>query len=280
MKRIQLSNAWLKSAMFAIAIATAATAGAQSSDPDAPTPLMSNSIEGIANGKKATLTFYSFAAGPGDLRLTVDSTSNEYSVLYTIEILSADDFESIEKISAMAAGDSRRLKKTITLAEREPLILKIATPKDDTVKWIKYKIRLEGNVELSAGAVPYPANASAPPSMPPMPDPGMAPPPTDAALPPLPPDATMPPMPPMPPDAPMAPEPPPAPPQANAMLTGVNQVLGAIPGDGSQSTSKFLTKLVNGLNALQSAGTLTIEMKDGTVQQIDLTKVKKMKVLK
>jgi hypothetical protein len=280
MKRIQLSNAWLKSAMFAIAIATAATAGAQSSDPDAPTPLMSNSVEGIANGKKATLTFYSFAAGPGDLRLTVDSTSNEYSVLYTIEILSADDFESIEKISAMAAGDSRRLKKTITLAEREPLILKIATPKDDTVKWIKYKIRLEGNVELSAGAVPYPAAAGAPPmaSMPPMSPDAMPPLPPDASLPPLPPDSgAMTP----PPDAPMAPEPPPPPPpQANAMLSGVTQVLGAIPGDGSQSTSKFLTKLVNGLNALQSAGTLTIEMKDGTFQQIDLTKVKKMSVLK
>ena len=279
MKSLQSSNAWLKGAMFAIAIASAAAASAQSSDPDAPTPLTSNSVEGIANGKKATLAFYSFAAGPGDLRLTVDSTSDNYSVVYTVEILSADDFESIEKISAMATDDSKRLKKTITLAERQSLLLKISTPKDDTVKWLKYKVRLEGAVELASGSMPYPGAASGSSMTPPMPTTT-----ADATMPPLPPFPTdsMPPLP----DAPISPADPSAvspeapAPQSTPLLSGVAPVVGGMAGDGSQSVGKFLTKLINGLNALQSSGTLTIEMKDGTVQQVDLTKIKKMFVNK
>jgi hypothetical protein len=269
----QLSNSWLRSAMLAVAVAAAVSAVAQSSDPDAPTPLSGNRVEGMANGKKATLTFYSFAAGPGDLRLTIDSTSDQYSVLYTIEVLSADDFESIEAVSAMATADSKRVVKTITLAGRESLLLKIATPKDDTVKWLKYKIRLDGAVEAGGGALvsaiapatdyAVPAEATMQPAV----DQTMAVPPQEPATP----------------ELAVSPEPeagaaPPAP-QANPMFA-IAQTVPGMGGDGGPPTSKFLTKLVNGLNALQSSGTLMVEMKDGTVQQIDLAKVRKMSVRK
>jgi hypothetical protein len=269
----QVSNSWLRSAMLAVAVAAAVSAGAQSSDPDAPTPLSGNRVEGMANGKKATLAFYSFTAGPGDLRVIVDSTSDQYSVLYTIEIISAEDFESIETITAMATGDSKRLVKTVTLAGRETLLLKIATPKDDTVKWLKYKVRFEGPVESAGGAM---ASAIAPApefsvpaeaTMQPAADPAVALPPQETAAP----------------ELAGSPEPvavaAPVVSQANPLLA-VAQMVPGMGGEGGQPTGKFLTKLVNGLNALQSSGTLMVEMKDGTVQQIDLAKVRKMSVRK
>jgi hypothetical protein len=259
--------------MVAVAVAVAVSAAAQSSDPDAPTPLSGNRVEGMANGKKASLAFYSFAAGPGDVRLTIDSTSDQYSVLYTIEVLSADDFESIEAVSAMATADSKRVVKTITLAERQPLLLKIATPKDDTVKWLKYRIRFDGAVDAGGGAmisaiapaVEYAVPADA--AMQPAADPSMTVPPQEPATA----------------ELAVAPEPvagaTPSASQASPMLA-VAQMVPGMGGDSAQPTGKFLTKLVNGLNALQSSGTLMVEMKDGSVQQIDLAKVRKMSVKK
>src|SRR6476620_6715568 len=49
-----------------------ASAAAQSTDRDNPTPLASNEIRGNAIGKKVEY-YYTFLAGPGEVILTVDS---------------------------------------------------------------------------------------------------------------------------------------------------------------------------------------------------------------
>lgn len=245
---------------------SAAPAVAQSGDPDNPATLPSNVIEGKVAPRKATVSYYRFTAGPGDLKVTADSSTDYYSLPFTIELLSASDSDSIGKLSVTAGDTSKRVVQTFTLNDRRPVLLKIATPEDKTVEWLKYKLRLDGPVELAAAvpAVPTTAGVAAAPaiSAQSMASPGEPTPPTASAA-----DMTAP--------APSAH-------MTAAAAEPVSTPATAAASVVSQTTagSNLLSKVFGGMSVMPSTGMLVITMKDGSVQQIDLSQVKQMTVKK
>src|SRR6187455_699581 len=67
----------------------------QSEDRDSPTPVSSNVIEGEGDGK-ATTYYYSFSAGPGDLKVTVDGKTDNYSSPLRVKLSDEDGKELLD----------------------------------------------------------------------------------------------------------------------------------------------------------------------------------------
>jgi hypothetical protein len=232
----------MKTLLISLALITRSASMAMASDLDHPTPLPTNVVEGKASGRTSTTTYYSFTAGPGDLTLTVDGTTNYYSTFFDIELLSASDFQSLGAFAAPAADSSKRTLQTIPVAGARPVILKISTRQDNSVLWLQYKVSLSGAVDLAAPSAAVAPSPSPLPVEVPVAISGAVP----CAAPPAAPDTPI-------------PEPPPVP---------------ALPG--GKISNGLLDRLLGALPVAPSTGTMSIEMKDGTVQQIDLTAVKRI----
>jgi hypothetical protein len=193
---------------------------------DVATVLETNVIEAQVPGAKGSVAFYSFTAGPGEVKLTIDLETNEYSTTADLELLRAEDLAPIGKESVMTRGTpSQQTVKSFVLPARQAVFLKITTRDDSTMKWVKYRIRIDG-AELADAAMAPPAapDLSSLPDMPAVPE------------------------------APSLPNVPNLPKAPNLLKS----LLGGLP--------------------LPTTGMLRIEMKDGTVQQIDLKKVKNVSV--
>jgi hypothetical protein len=242
--------------LFPLLATLAIPALAQSSDPDNPTPLSANAIEGKVGGAKQSVRYYRFTAGPGDVKVSVDASTDYYSTTIKLDLLSAADSTELGSLSAMAANPVRRSVQTFTLNDRQPVVLKIATPEDKTVKWLQYKVRVEGAVELDTAV----ATPTVPPAV--APD---AHAPVDAAVAPSPAVA-----------AEAAPSAEPAPVADASAAAAAAPAPASVAGTGTT----LLERVLGGLPSLPATGFLVLEMKDGTVQQIDLSKVKRMSVRK
>lgn len=218
---------------------------AQSGDRDNPTPLASNMIKGTGTGKKVEY-YYSFTAGPGEVIVTIDLKAKSGSTNADVEIFDGESEKVFYNYPGATSTSERHVKK-FSLSSKQQLLLRLAFDRDAG----EYVIKLAGPVELAAPA-PTAETVMAPA------DSAAAPAPTEEATPP----AT---------DTP-APDP-----------------STATPIEGSTAKPGKGSKFDLGLNLMQTVGThfglptsgmLHIVMKDGTTQDVDLSKVKSASVKK
>jgi DNA-binding protein YbaB len=128
---------------------SAAPAAAQSSDPDSPTKMTSNILEGETDGK-AVSYYYRFTGGPGDVRVTVDGKTDGYSSPLRVELMD-EDSKTLESIYVVALKEGKREVKKFRLLRQQKVIMKISTRDDPDIKLLNYKIKLEGEVGFPDG---------------------------------------------------------------------------------------------------------------------------------
>jgi len=115
----------------------------QSTDRDHPTPVKSNEIEGDLDGS-GDESFYSFAAGRGELTLTVDVKSSTGQALLNFELLDKNADKAIiccEYAQADGDGQSGRDVKSVKLAKGQTVVLHITVGKSGRGT---YRVRFSG----------------------------------------------------------------------------------------------------------------------------------------
>jgi hypothetical protein len=136
----------------AVSLALGLAVDAQSNDIDQPTALTSNVIEGEGDGNGETL-YYSFTAQKGDVKVTLDAKTDNYSAIMDAALLTADGAELL-KVSAVANDTGKRQVGTKHFVRDTKVILRVRLPKDDHLKLLTYKIKLDGSVVVEAPPVP------------------------------------------------------------------------------------------------------------------------------
>jgi hypothetical protein len=231
-------------------LAGADCAIAQSEDRDNPTPVSSNILKGTGAGKKVEY-YYGFSGGPGEVVITIDLKAKAGATSAEIELFDSDS-NKLFYYYPNATTQNERAVKRLSLSSKQLVTLRVAL--DSSAG--DYAIKLGGAVEFAA------ADASA----------GTAMPSQEAS-------AVSPPTPPANAEQPQSTEG--AMPQADPSITAASPAEVQKPPKGS--------KLDLGINLLQTVGThfalptsgmLHIVMKDGTTQDIDLSKVKSAKLNK
>lgn len=171
--------------MIVISLTFIEAASAQSTDIDNPTPVTSNVIEGEGDGKAETF-YYSFTATKGDLKVTLDAKTDYYSVTMDAA-LTDEDGKELLKISDVATDTGQREVMTKHFVRETKVILRIRLPKDDHLKLLTYKIKLDGAIKIDPApvpteSIPTPATVGAPatvdpvaPTTPPAAEPAAAP---------------------------------------------------------------------------------------------------------
>jgi hypothetical protein len=231
-------------ASLVVMLFLAATALHAQSDPEHPAALHSNVLEATTHGSGGD-SYYHFTAGPGDVTIAVQARTDYYSSPVEIELLSADG-KSIGSINVVATDSTGRASRTLHLAERAGITLKIGTQADSHVKWLKYRVGLKGAVELQAKPAAPPAEPAAP----------------VAVLETAPPDPT----------AATTNDVPPAPPAEEASAPG--------PSAQADPALDALAQLLESIQAIPASGSLRIDMKDGTHRMIDLSQVLRLSVVR
>lgn len=122
------------------------TARAQSTDIDNPTVLTANVIEGEGDGKAETF-YYSFTATKGDVKITLDAKTDYYSVIMDVS-LTDEDGKELLRISDVATDTGKRETATKHFVRDTKVILRVRLPKDDHLKLLTYKIKLDGAVKV------------------------------------------------------------------------------------------------------------------------------------
>jgi len=227
----------------ALLVAFTGTATAQSIDRDNPTPLSSNMIKGSGAGKKVDY-YYGFNAGPGEIVVTVDLKAKSGSTGAEVEIFDADG-EKVFYLYPNATSTNERRVKKVSVTSKQQLVLRLALDMSAG----EYGIQLAGPVELAAPA-PVVDN----------------PPASDSVATPSTAEATQP-----------------------ATETSAPDPSAGAAVEGSTAKSGKGSKFDLGMNLVQTVGThfglptsgvLHIVMKDGTTQDIELSKVKSANVKK
>lgn len=234
----------LTSTALLIVLSLSGSALAQSGDRDNPTPLASNTIKGNGIGKKVEY-YYSFTAGPGEVVVTIDLKAKSGSTGSDVEVFDGDG-EKIFYYYPGATSTSERHVKKFSVNSKQQLTLRLAFDMD----LADYAIKLAGPVELAAP----PATAETVMS------------PADSAAAPSPAEATQ-----------------------QGTDTLAPDAATATPMEGSTAKPGKGSKFDLGLNLMQTVGThfglptsglLHIVMKDGTTQDVDLSRVKSASVKK
>src|SRR6185503_10001153 len=121
------------SKLFAIFLLVVGSVSAQSIDPNAPSPVRSNSVSGSIAARDlgdARLTdhYYAFTGTPGDLLITINSSNLNGDV----DVFTAGTLRPLLKLTLYAESTSP-VTKGIYLRKREDLILRIEarSPNDD-----------------------------------------------------------------------------------------------------------------------------------------------------
>jgi len=138
------------SKFFAIFLLVAGSVSAQSIDPNAPSPVRSNSVSGSIAARDlgdARLTdhYYAFTGTPGDLLITVNSTNLNGDV----DVFTAGTLRPLLKLT-LYAESTAPVTKGIYLRKREDLILRIEarSPNDDEGT---YRLHFGGSFEPVIG---------------------------------------------------------------------------------------------------------------------------------
>lgn len=126
-------------------------AKAQSTDRDAPTILTTNVISLTGLHKEPKTYFYTFIAGPGELKLTLDidaGSTNGNGVVSTVSIQDKDGNEFSQFLAGATPGVPGRQVKKINFAQPTPVILMLTLPPGATANYIT-KLKIEGVYQLS-----------------------------------------------------------------------------------------------------------------------------------
>jgi hypothetical protein len=121
-------------------------ARAQSTDIDNPTILTSPVVEGEGDGSAETF-YYKFTALKGDVKVTLDAKTDYYSVIMDAA-LTTEDGKELLKISAVANDTGKREVATKHFVHETDVILRVRLPKDEHLKLLTYKIKLDGAVKV------------------------------------------------------------------------------------------------------------------------------------
>lgn len=135
--------------LFAAAVSCAPLV-AQSNDPQSPAP-MQNPLEVTEHGQGGT-SYYRFGAGPGDVTVTVDASTDNYSspVEATIRTENGAEVVSISVLATDAGGHTARM---FHLAAHHDLLLRLSTRADPQVRSLKYRLQVDGPTDLQAATV-------------------------------------------------------------------------------------------------------------------------------
>lgn len=129
-----------------IVVALCASAKAQSTDRDNPTPLSSNEIRGTGIDKGVEY-FYTFLAGPGELVLTTDVRAKAYSTFFETLLFNMDARE----LGVIRYGPTMRSERRMTriqLGQQQPVLIQIAL--DSSAG--EYMVRISGAAQLETAA--------------------------------------------------------------------------------------------------------------------------------
>jgi hypothetical protein len=225
-------------AVLVVMFAVGGIAVGQSEDLDNPTPVSSNIVSGEGDGK-ATTYYYSFMAGPGDVKLTVDGKTDKYSSPLRVK-LADEDGKDLLDVYVVANNPSKREVGQRRFVRSQKVIMSVSMNDDAQVKLLGFKIKLDGAVVFETAPV---ADASTAASAN-----------TSVA----------------------------GTPVTEATPSSPAEVPVVTPSEAAASSNKALgLSILNAVGErlnLPADGKLRIEMKDGTVQEFDLTKVKKILV--
>jgi hypothetical protein len=99
---------------------------AQSADRNNPTRITTREISGEAVASN-TEYFYSLAAGPGELTITPEVTSNDFSTAFSVELIDSRNGGNLGKTSVIATGKNSEIGtvKKFQIARRQNLLLRL-----------------------------------------------------------------------------------------------------------------------------------------------------------
>ena len=218
---------------------------AQSIDRDNPTPLAANDIKGSGIGKKVEY-FYTFLAGPGEVILTVDSGAKGSFSQLEAQLFDLDAEKLGQVQNLPYPGETSRKVTRVSFGAQQPVLLRVFLDRDAA----QYLVRLGGAIQLAGVDSSFSGSNVAPT------DPGAIATTETAPIPPT--TETVPPV-------------TPATEVAGAVTTAPVKISGL---------KKFWLKLSSAGEVLGAAGmgSLHIEMKDGTAQDIAFGKITKLTV--
>jgi len=132
-----------------LAMLAAGVVNAQSEDQDNPTPLTSNVITGEGDGK-ATTYYYSFTAGPGDVKVTVDGKTDNYSSPLRVKLMDENGKDLLD-VYVVANNPSKREVGQRRFVRQQKVIMSVSMNDDAQVKLMSFKIKLDDAVAFEGG---------------------------------------------------------------------------------------------------------------------------------
>jgi hypothetical protein len=138
-------------------LASSTTTFAQSSDRDNPSPLTSNDVRGQGVGKNVEY-FYTFLAGPGEVVVTSDVRARAYSTFFETLLFNMD----AQELGVIRYGPTMRSERRVTriqLGQQQPVLLQIALDASAG----DYMVRIGGAVQIETAATLSPTPVEADP---------------------------------------------------------------------------------------------------------------------
>jgi len=218
----------------------AASAAAQSTDRDNPTPLATNEIRGHAVGKKVEY-YYTFLAGPGEVILMVDSGAKGSFSQLDAQLFDFDAEKLAQVQNLPYPGETSRKVTRVTFGAQQPVLLRIFLDYEAA----QYLVRVSGAVQVGGGDASFSGSSpGAPTASESAPGAG-----SESAAP------------------------------SQAVATSTDSAANPTAGKAT-GLKKLWVKLtsVGEVLGLAGVGALHVEMKDGTAQDIALGKIKKVLV--
>jgi hypothetical protein len=139
-------------------------AGPLSTDRDAPTPLTSPRVAGRLGAASATSYYVGFVAGPGEVRLTLDTRGPVTGRTVRLTVFDRDA-RDLGNVWVVATEREERRVLRVDVGAKQPLVAQITIDAGGARADVAYRIQLAGAVEL-AGPPPATAAPAAPPASP------------------------------------------------------------------------------------------------------------------
>ncbi|MDQ3749491.1 MAG: hypothetical protein M3367_10865 [Acidobacteriota bacterium] len=141
--------------MFLMFAAFINSSSAQSEDADNPTPLSSSELKGSLGDEDKEL-YYSFAAGPGKVTVTVDIKASEGVASMTLNFSRAKSADILVMPLATHRGSKREVN-SFNLNKRQTIVMKLAST--GSYKG-SYVIQLGGAVDFESADTSSPKNST------------------------------------------------------------------------------------------------------------------------
>ena len=135
-----------------LVLVSVGTAAAQSADRDNPTRLTDTEITRNAVASN-TEYFYSFTAGPGELTITPEVTSNDFSCAFSIDVFDARNNAVVNSaIIATHRNSEVGPTRSVRLPRRQSLVMRLKFDGNAG----RYRVRLGGALDVPST---YPVNS-------------------------------------------------------------------------------------------------------------------------